>query len=488
MKLLSALTLAACTGKELPETQDSDPQTHDSPTYDSATYDSDTYDSATYDSDSDSPVDSGDSSIDTGSPAIPAALTIEVCEDTREEDIILSNDPNVELTKLCLSAGDRALRILSLDVHGPEKDVASFILNYPVGETEETSSSVLVEDIAHFTGLEIELEADGSTELEILADTIRISGGPATSGDLVRASLALSNFKAEFTDTGEALDLSQVSVGDLEFSSSNYSTSAEQDSSSPLSLEGSEASFPSGTLLFADSNKDGLYDPESESLFVTEESWDASNQKVTVINEAGATLPEGTPIHTAKPGEGYLTEANLMHLHESNLLIDKSSTAPSGEHTASEEDTVCKWILEAEANGDVEFRSSEGEGITVDFYSDSADINTSASVEAMLIVDGSTVSTAPVSITSTSKASVNFVPNSDLEIAAGEFAIVSVQLASTTLMNVDSSENHLQSYIATGSASAGLVSPGGFTWSDGHSTIRWIGAVDNTQPGCELVY
>lgn len=128
------------------------------------------------------------------------------------------------------------------------------------------------------------------------------------------------------------------------------------------------------------------------------------------------------------------------------------------------------------------------EKITVDFASD-ASLNTSGNATSATLLQGSTiVAQGYVNVSSTSAASVTFIPvgtYGTINIPAGETETFSVVINTTSIVNNQGTEDDLLTPSITYGTSS---SAGDFYWYDGYTTVTWNDTPGLVLTGNTLVY
>lgn len=145
---------------------------------------------------------------------ISGGVTVTLASDTPREDIVVAGDSDVEVSRYELTATKEAfivtdLQILNTGVLGDmDNNISSVTLRYEdsTGSTvEETGYPVT--GVVTFSGLDLYVPKDDTSDLEILVDlnAIGSSGASATAGEKIQLYISGDGFEAVGQSTGKTV-------------------------------------------------------------------------------------------------------------------------------------------------------------------------------------------------------------------------------------------------------------------------------------------
>lgn len=217
-------------------------------------------------------------------------------------------------------------------------------------------------------------------------------------------------------------------------------------------------------------------------------TFDATGLGLGTADANDGTLDQETALAAANFAVGSAT------LTEGTWYFVKDVAIPAGTNSS---DT--HLLIEVNTPGNLDDAADDvfidrvlvyNEKLNVNFASDASMAAAGNALVAYLKEGGSTVATGYISETSTSAASVTFIPTTAIEISKGTSKTFTVETATTTLITDQAgTDDLLTPSIALGSSTNGTVTAGDFWWNETNATVKWLGQVaSSTLNGNTLKY
>jgi hypothetical protein len=208
-------------------------------------------------------------------------------------------------------------------------------------------------------------------------------------------------------------------------------------------------------------------------------TFDATGLGLGTADANDGTLDQETALAAANFAVGSAT------LTEGTWYFVKDVAIPAG--TASSDTHL---LIEVNTPGNLDDAADDvfidrvlvyNEKLNVNFASDASMAAAGNALVAYLKEGGSTVATGYINETSTSAASVTFIPTTAIEISKGTSKTFTVETATTTLITDQAgTDDLLTPSISLGSSTAGTVTAGDFWWNETNATVKWLGQVAST--------
>jgi len=313
-------------------------------------------------------------------------LTASVDSATPKENILLAGSADQALTKFKFAATDEAFVIKKLAIQNRQQGVAtanlgdnddnvtSVKISYTnsAGSTE-TKTGTLTNGNVEFSGMDLEVEADGDATMTVYATLNTISGG-ADAGTFVDFNLALENFEAVAQGSGDTysaakLDPATLSVGTITFTSTvgpktiaAAANTVTLNTSETVTVPDLDVALPVGTLVKFGAASTTWTKATEVTIALTTAYADGGTSLVgLVVNDADGQIDTGGAenVYYALPGTGYLTASNQMQVYETKPTVAVNSGSPSGSRSVATSDNAFIFDVTAGSAEKVQIRTGK---------------------------------------------------------------------------------------------------------------------------------
>lgn len=333
--------------------------------------------------------------------------------------------------------------------------------------------------------LSVEACSLGTTPISIGVDAKTPKEDIAIAGDLnvSVSTLKLTGVGGPFTvDSLKLMNRYKTGAGDADNNISSVTLSYENEDGA---METKTSYLVAGEAKFTGMD---IFIPEDDSVKV-DVTVDMNDSSTITSGELIELFPltDGANVVDLATGTSYgvcanspaaLLATNPMHVYETKPTFSLSSSSPSGPRSVSSTDDAFIFSVAADSEEEVTIKD-----LTIKLSSD-ADFNMASGQIASLKSGSTTLASAPISVSSSSKASVSFSAEdgySLVEIAKGASDTLTFQLDSATLMDEDAGvDDPLTVSIDLGSSLDGKVTVGGIVWNDTNADAKWLGYLSST--------